>query len=143
MKVKSLSLLALVLIIFIISGCSSKSENSENIKLFSESIDLSNSATIILNKIGDENRQWTAEEYLQVLEHQKDSLSKAVLVDIEKLNKDYKDFGNQYKNNFINGLELMIAGWEERDNDKLMQGQILDDKWENWYTDNINNIKKL
>lgn len=37
----------------------------------------------------------------------------------------------------------MIAGLEERDNDKLMQGQILDDKWENWYTDNINNIKKL
>ena len=24
----------------------------------------------------------------------------------------------------------MIAGLEERDNDKLMQGQILDDKWE-------------
>lgn len=141
MKIKLV--LCLILGVFIISGCSSKNVNSENIKLFSESIDLSNSATIILNKIGDENRQLTAEEYLQVLKHQKDSLSKAVLVDIERLNKDYKDFGNQYKNNFINGLELMIAGWEERDNDKLMQGQILDDKWENWYTDNINNIKKL
>ncbi len=130
-------------LIFVVSGCSFVAESNENIKNFSESLDLKNKATEISNKAGDEKRQFTADEYTKFLEYQKSSLEKAKTVDIEKLNNDYKDFGNQYKENFIGGLALVIVGWEERNNDKLMQGQILSDKWWSWYDTNIEKIKKL
>ncbi len=115
----------------------------DNIKKFSESMDLNNQATRIMNRIGDEKRQFTADEYLIMLDSKKNALIKAKAVNIEELNNDYKEFGNQYQENFIKGLEFQIIGWEEIDAGKSLQGQILENEWGKWYENNIKNIQKL
>jgi hypothetical protein len=139
MKIK---IFLLFLSIFIISGCS-LIENDKNISSFNESIDLNNKATIILNQIGAENRQFSADEYIKFIEFQKSALNKAKTVDTNRFNKDYSGLGDQYRDNFIGGLELEIAGWENKDNDKLLQGQALNEKWGDWYSSNIEKIKKI
>jgi len=139
MKIK---IFLLFLSMFIISGCSLVKEDI-NISNFNESIDINNKATMILNQIGAENRQFSADEYIKFIEFQKSALSKAKTVDIDRLNKDYSGLGDQYRDNFIGGAELEIAGWENKDNNKLLQGQALNEKWGNWYSSNIDKIKRI
>lgn len=77
-----------------------------------------------------------------IVDFKKKALEEARLVDIEDLNLHYPDFGNHYRDEFIKGLELFIEGFEKNDNLKIIAGQLLDEKWGEWYEKNVDSIKR-
>ena len=78
-----------------------------------------------------------------MVENYKQALAEAMLVDIQKLNSDYQNFGDHYKNEFIAGTEMFIDGFEKSDTQKFLQGQMLLQQWGNWYEKNFSAIRNL
>lgn len=114
----------------------------DNIKHFNQSIDYANQATQVIN-VGNPFEEIAQEDIHVMINLNKKALEEAKLVDIDKLNRDYGGFGTHYRDEFIHGLELSIEGFENSDNQKIIESQILLDKWGSWYNQNIEEIKTL
>lgn len=71
----------------------------------------------------------------------KEALREAESVDTEVLNNRLASFGDHYRDEFVRGLKMTIAGQEESDAIKSLEGQILLITWENWYAENIERIR--
>ena len=130
-----LVILGYLFIVFLIS-CS-----KSNVQHFSQSIDYCNQATRILNA-GGSYEFINPNDMETIVDFKKKALEEARLVDIEDLNLHYPDFGNHYRDGFIKGLELFIEGFEKNDNLKIIAGQLLDEKWGEWYEKNVDSIKR-
>ncbi len=114
--------------------------NKSNVQHFDQSIKYVNQATQILNS-GESYELINPDDMEAVVELKKKALTEAKLVDIKDLNRHYPDFGNHYRDEFINGLELYIEGFEKNDTLKRLAGQMLDDKWGVWYEKNVDAIR--
>lgn len=133
----------LVLIVgLLLSGCLPMFTGSENLKHFSNSIDFSNQATQIMNNWEDGVSKIDPSDIKKVIGFNKQALGESLEVDINDLNDNYKDFGTYYKLYFIEGTRLFIVGLEGNDNFKFIEGQKLLDQWEQWYSENIDEIRK-
>lgn len=126
----------------IFSQIQSTSIKSGDIEHFSKSIDFANKATKISNS-GGAYQQMGEEEIKGMVENYKEALTEARLVDIQKLNSDYQNFGDHYKNEFIAGIEMFIDGFEKSDTQKFLQGQMLLQQWGDWYEKNFSAIRNL
>ena len=70
------------------------------------------------------------------------ALSEGRQVDLNALNEIYPQLGNNFKANYLNGLELLNGGFRNSDNGQMTRGQNLLDTWHSWYTANVENIRK-
>ncbi|MGD9486922.1 MAG: hypothetical protein AB7W47_02800 [Calditrichaceae bacterium] len=118
----------------------SNTTDISHIEHFIKSIDYSNHGTRLLNQ-GESFVLIDDTIMNKVISFKKDALKEAVQIDIEKLNEVLNGFGDHYKKEFISGLELFIDGYENNDAEKIIMGQVLLEKWGNWYDDNIDKIK--
>ena len=107
---------------------------------FIKSIDYANEGTRLINQ-GEPFEQIDAEVIQEVVQYKKLSLNEAFQVDIKLLDKRLDSFGEHYKKEFIAGLELYIDGFDNNDKEKFLMGQVLDNKWGQWYAENIDRIK--
>lgn len=119
-----------------------KISSNGDIKHFSNSIDFANQATRISNADGA-FEQVEEEDIKEMVGYYRQALEEARQVDIVKLNSDYAGFGDHYRNEFIKGTELFVEGFERSDPDKFLQGQVLLDRWGAWFSNNIDEIRKL
>lgn len=129
-------LIILFCIIITFSGCSFAEQS--NPELLSKSINYSNQAALILNQAGSNLNQ---ENMIEIINLKKQALNEALRVDVVDLNNHYSDFGNQWESKYVKGLNLFIEGIESRDNQKSLQGQVLLDQWDEWYSANIDKIR--
>ena len=83
----------------------------------------------------------TVEEIGSILETSRAALREARKVDIGRLNSRLLGFGDHYQRQFIVGLELVIVGFEQHDSEKMMLGQLSQNKWNEWYRNNLEMIK--
>lgn len=133
MKKYSLVLIIVTSIfIFLGVGCGITDNNPEYL---SNSINYSNQASEIINS---DSQEINMDKLLNLKTL---ALEEAKKVDIDKLNNHYDDFGNQWRDNYIVGLELFVSGIQEEDNEKSIRGQLLLDDWGDWYAKNIDQIK--
>lgn len=133
----------LVLIIgLLLTGCLPMFTDSENIKHFSNSMGFSNQASQIINQWEGGISEIDYSDIEKILNFNKQALSEALQVDIGSLNKDYENFGTYYKAYFIEGTKLYIEGTEENNNLESIEGQMLLDKWGDWYSENVDKIRK-
>jgi len=132
--------IAVFVIIIIVQGRGNRSV--KDVERLSNSIDLANQATIIANKAGASGKT-TEDDIRAMVNYYKQALEEAHQVDIEKLNRDYAGFGDHYRDEFIRGIELFIEGFEQSDPEKFLAGQILLNRWEVWFYNNIDEIRKL
>lgn len=114
--------------------------SKSNVHHFSQSIKYANQATRISNS-GESYEFINPEDMDAIVKLKKKALTEARFVDIKDLNRHYPDFGNHYRDEFINGLELYIEGFEKNDTVKLLAGQMLDEKWGVWYEKNVDAIR--
>lgn len=124
---------------FAYSYFSNKTDDG-NIEHFSNAIDYSNQAAQISNENHADLRQKHID---QIITLYNSAIEEAKKVNIAELNADLDGFGTHFQDEFIKGLELQVEGFNGHDNKKLLQGQILSDKWGEWYTENYNQIKKI
>lgn len=136
--IKSIINVVFISLIILASSCI---KDKSTIKHFNKSINYANQSTRIIN-IGGSFELISQEDMEKIVEFRKKALEEARLVDIEKLNHHYLDLGNHYRDEFIKGLELFIEGFEKHDTIKLLSGQMLDEKFEVWLEQNIDDIRK-
>jgi hypothetical protein len=61
--------------------------------------------------------------------------------DIGKLNSFYADLGNQFRDEYLDGLRNLIEGYKDSQSEQFIKAQMLLNKWGEWYTINYENIK--
>ena len=133
-----LVVVSIILIPIYVFGNSSLNQNTNH--LFS-SIDFSNKATAIINQSEPiDTLDYKSME--KIMGYKNQALAEAKKVDIEMLNQRLDGFGDHFNEEFMKGLEIIIEGYETNDPEKFLQGQILDDKWGVWYSNNIERIKE-
>lgn len=130
-----------LLLAILISACAPATSLTPQYQHFSKSIDYKNQATRILNK-DQSPGVISKEDMLAVVDLTRQALAEAKLVDIDQLNRDYKDFGTHYRDEFIRGLKLFLDGYDSLDNKKNLEGQVLDDQWGTWYRQNADGIRR-
>ena len=115
--------------------------STSKIDHFKNSIHYSSEGTKILNE-GGTSENIDPQIIEKIISFKRQALSEARQVDINSLNDRLDGFGDHYNNEFIIGLQYLIEGFEKNDQEKFLNGQILLDKWDTWYSDNIDKIKK-
>ena len=103
-----------------------------------KSIEYDNKATAIINK-GDAYSVMAVEDSEQMIMYLKKAIEEAKKVNIEQLNARYPTWGDRYKNEYIEGLKLIIKGHENLDAQLSIEGQMKTNSYKNW----ISKIRKL
>jgi len=116
-------------------------KRSSNLAHLIKSIDYSNDAAKLSNR-GKPFEPVDEAEVKRFIDLKRKALEEAKLVNIEGLNRDHPNFGNHYRDEFVRGLQLLIEGYEKQDNNKIFEASILLDRWGDWYTANLENIRK-
>ena len=115
--------------------------SSDKYKYFKDSIHYNNEATRIIKKIGPYGEIPT-KEMDEIIGLKQIALAQAKQVDIKMLNSTMPDLGRHYQEEFIEGLTLYIEGFESGNAQAALEGQILMDRFGEWYSDNYKQIRE-
>ena len=115
----------------------------KNVECFIKSTELALEGIDYYNAIARPYQPINKQTMDSVVNCSRRALTEARKVNIEMLNDDYKGLGDHYRNEFIRGLELYIMGYDEENDIKYLQGQIIFDKWGVWYIENFDNISNI
>lgn len=130
--------LILLLPVVLLFSCSSS--NKSNVEHFVNSIEYVNEANKISN--GSNSIYLEQSEVEEMIRLKQRALGEARKVNISSLNKRFQGFGDSYEDLFIEGLNLYLTGMEDENQRKVIQGQLLLDEWGDWYSSNINRIRR-
>lgn len=106
---------------------------------FYRSLELSQKATHLINNDSAYSNM-SEEEMKKIIDFEKQALEVSKTFDAKYLDSKYNGLGQHYKNEFVEGLNLFVEGFENQDAEKSVKGQKLKDQWDDWY---INNLKKI
>lgn len=134
-------ILAIMVLGVLLSACAVSTSSTARYEHFGKSIDYGNQAATIQNKLPD-YKVIAKEDMKAIVDLQRQSLIEAKLVDIDQLNGDYKEFGTHYRDEFIKGLELFLDAYDTIDSSKNVEALMLLDRWEGWYRQNIDGIRR-
>lgn len=106
----------------------------------SKAIDYANKATAIINK-GGAYEIVSQSDIDAIIGYYKKALQEAEQADIESINRHYQGFGDHFKDDFIQGLKLFIKSHETGDAILSIASQTMLDRWDNWFSANIDGIR--
>ena len=77
-----------------------------------------------------------------IVSYDKKALAEAQLADISAMNSYYPGFGDHFKNEFIEGLRLIVSNGNNRESaPAFFKGQILEHRFGDWYEANVDAIR--
>jgi len=136
MRITIIAATCLVLFLSMFVCTSSEIEDvrlKETIQHLSNSVDYDNKATGIINN-GGAFSTMSVEDSEKMTEFLKKSLKEASLVDTELLNSKYPNWGNKYRNEYIEGLKLFIKGHENINAQYSIEGQRKMSLYKDWFS---------
>lgn len=77
------------------------------------------------------------------LDHCKNALQQARMVNISEVDRQVTGFKHHYENEFIMGMESLIKGYENSDFSGKLKGGLLLDKWAIWNRENKKRLGKI
>jgi hypothetical protein len=77
------------------------------------------------------------------LDHCKNALQQARMVNISEVDRQVTGFRHHYENEFIMGMESLIKGYENSDFSGKFKGGLLLDKWAIWNRENKKRLGKI
>lgn len=81
-------------------------------------------------------------EWSAIISYDKKALDEAQQADISEMNSDYPGFGDHFKNEFIEGLRLVIDNGDHwTTGPAFFRGQVLIDRFGDWEDANYNAIR--
>lgn len=89
------------------------------------------------------NKPFKNKDREELIEHLRDALQEARLVNIDKVDKQVPAFASHYRDEFIIGMESLIEGYEKSDLSKKLKGGLLLDRWAKWNKENRANLGKI
>jgi len=112
----------------------------ETMKHLSNSVDYENKATAIINK-GGAFSIIAVEDSEQMIMFLTKSLEEANAVNTELLNSLYPTWGDRYKNEYIEGLKLIIKGHKDANAQFSIEGQKKTAAYKKWFGQLRKNIR--
>jgi hypothetical protein len=70
-----------------------------------------------------------------ILAYRRKALEVGNSVDSEVLNKVFPEFGDRFKNQFVEAVSLFVHGCEAESDEELSRSKQLNDEWAGWYMD--------
>jgi len=136
------SLVLLMLTIGLILGCQKIAEKQKSVSGFVNTV---KSTKQLSSMIEDkkEKRDFSEEEIEELIEVGKKILENAKKIDYQALNKVYPELGDNFQHVLIEGYELVVKGYEEKDDELIRKGKKKIDSWGEWLEENLDNIKPL
>ena len=89
------------------------------------------------------NKPFKDKDREKLIEHLRDALQEARLVNIDKVDNQVPAFASHYRDEFIIGMESLIEGYEKSDLSKKLKGGLLLDRWAKWNKENRANLGKI
>jgi hypothetical protein len=129
----------LVILIALFFACSGN--KSDTVNHLAATIDYHNKAATISNK----GPAWSAdskEDIEKIDAYNKMALEEARLIDFAALNKEYPSLGDHCQQELLRGLELMLEGNQKGDANMSLSGQVLLDRFGEWYHSHFDEIRK-
>ena len=116
--------------------------NDEKVELnhFRQSLDFRLQVTKIINR-GTPYSEVTKEDMRDILEVLQKTIKEAEKVSDPVLEKIYPDLKVHYREEFQQSAQLMRESFQNSDPQKIIYGQILIDKWGDWYTKHLSGIR--
>ncbi|MEA3359640.1 MAG: hypothetical protein U9R17_09595 [Thermodesulfobacteriota bacterium] len=65
------------------------------------------------------------------------------MVNVGNVENHVNGFAIHYRDEFINGIELLIVGYNNTDLSKKIKGAFLLDRWAKWNKENRANLEKI
>jgi hypothetical protein len=84
------------------------------------------------------------EDWVMILSLEKRALSEAEQSDVSRMNSWYPEFGDHFKNEFIDGLRLIIDNAQigtASSRTSITHGELLVDSFGDWYRSNLDGIR--
>lgn len=107
-------------------------------------INYHNEAAAIANKSGGTGAVGviSSADWKAIYSYDEKALREAQQADISDMNRYYPGFGDHFKNELIEGLKLIVEDGNDSANAPgFLKGQILVDRFGNWYEANENAIR--
>jgi len=83
------------------------------------------------------------EEKNKLIWHLRNALKEARLVNVDNVESQVHGFTIHYREDFINGIELLIEGYSNTDLTEKIKGAFLLDRWAKWYKENLISLEKI
>ena len=102
-------------------------------------IDYHNEAAAIENKAGDTGGVGviSSTDWKTIYRYDEKALDEAQKADISDMNRYYPGFGDHFKNEFIEGMRIIIKNANNPQHiSELIRGQVLLDRFGDWYEAN-------
>jgi hypothetical protein len=118
----------------------SKNDKINYFEHLSKSIEYSNQGASIAN----ENHPFLSldlTEKKKFINFKREAINEGLLVNIDTLNSRHPHFGSYFRDNYLKGLQLLIDGYNKSNEQNIIKGFSLLDKWADWYSANLENIK--
>lgn len=104
---------------------------------FVNSLNYSNQAAMLTYE-----KELNKETFMKMLGMFENALNEGRQVDLNALNEIYPQLGDNFKTNYLTGLESLNGGIKNGDSKQMTRGQNLLDTWHTWYAANVENIRK-
>jgi hypothetical protein len=111
-----------------------------NIEHFIKSLDYANEATKFINQ-GQSYELVSDDDIKKCIDLYRKALTEAKFVDVDKLNAHHPNFGNHFRDEYLQGLQLLIDSYDKHQDQDFINAQLLLNKWGVWYSANLDNIK--
>ena len=131
----------------LISGCGDKeftSVEKSQIQHFRKSMELRREARRIMNEVTDSQGvvgSISETDLINYVDKMKDALEESYQVSDNVLSKIHRDLPYNYRSNFVPCLEHQISGYSTHDAFAQKKGQLLEDKWVEWYSAHYQEFK--
>lgn len=100
-------------------------------------------SSISVHNILKNNNPLSDEDKERVIMHLKKALNEAEQVNIADIDHQVTGFAAHYKDEFIEGVKLLIDGFEDSHTGKSLKGAVLMEKWARWNRDNRKELGKI
>lgn len=116
------------------------SPSGGSVSHISKAIEFANKATAIINK-GEPYQQIPQTDINAIIDYYKKALQEAEQADIASMNRHYARFGDHFRDEFMQGLHMLIKSHEAGDAMLSIASQAMLDRWSNWYSANFDEIR--
>ena len=123
----------------IIRGVSETKRNIEHV--FSTIIISNRSFEILKNHKAD--TKMSDEEIDGIVRFLEKAIEEAQKTDVDTIDREISGFGRHYRDEFIEGLKLIVTGYENSNFGQQIQGAVLIEKWAKWNNQNRDRFKAI
>jgi hypothetical protein len=124
--------------LFCACKASDNSVRDDTFKHFMASLDYSVHATKLAQT---QFSSFQDDRFVKSTDFRRKALEEARKVNVDELNRWYSGLGDHFRDEFIRGTELMIAGYDRQNLGMCEQASLVINKWGTWYIANRNNIR--